>query len=126
MPVSTVPESTEPSGSGVIDHLVLEKFREETGGDLNPFIEKFLVKLPHRIQAIADAVEKKNLPGVAKEAHRLKGTAGNIGAVRLVDVCRKLEQLGRVGNLRGCTALIPILHKTGRQVKEEIEQMVTS
>ena len=75
-----VPESTEPSGSGVINHLVLEKFREEIGGDIKPFIKKFLVKLPHRIQAIADAVEKKNSRGVAKEAHCLKGTAGNIGS----------------------------------------------
>ena len=124
LPVSTVLEAKEPSGPRAIDHSVLAAFREDMNGDADPFLKKFLAKLPHRIQAIADAVAKENLPGVAEESHILKGISRTIGATQLANICLNLEQLGKDGNLRGCTALIPDLHKTGNQVKEEIEKMV--
>jgi two-component system sensor histidine kinase/response regulator len=71
---------------------------ERLGGDsqlLSEVIQRFLVDCPLRVAAIKSAVETRNADALCREAHALKGTAGNLSAVTLFETAEILEQLGR-------------------------------
>jgi signal transduction histidine kinase/DNA-binding response OmpR family regulator/HPt (histidine-containing phosphotransfer) domain-containing protein/uncharacterized protein YdeI (BOF family) len=71
---------------------------ERLGGDsqrLSAVIELFLVDCPLRVAAIKTAVETRNADALCREAHGLKGAAGNLSAVSLFETAEILEQLGR-------------------------------
>jgi HPt (histidine-containing phosphotransfer) domain-containing protein len=56
-----------------------------------------------RMRACARAGDRERL---AREAHRLKGSSGSIGAERLSAECRSLERAAREGDCPGLEALI--------------------
>ncbi len=71
---------------------------ERLGGDsqlLSEVIQLFLVDCPLRLAAIKTAVEARNADALCREAHGLKGAAGNLSAVSLFETAEILEQLGR-------------------------------
>jgi signal transduction histidine kinase/CheY-like chemotaxis protein len=71
---------------------------ERLGGDsqlLSEVIQLFLVDCPLRLAAIKTAIEARNADGLCREAHGLKGAAGNLSAVSLFETAEILEQLGR-------------------------------
>jgi signal transduction histidine kinase/CheY-like chemotaxis protein len=71
---------------------------ERLGGDsqlLSEVIQLFLVDCPHRLAAIKAAVDARDADAICREAHGLKGAAGNLSAVSLFDTAEILEQLGR-------------------------------
>jgi CheY-like chemotaxis protein len=71
---------------------------ERLGGDaqlLSEVIQLFLVDCPLRLAAIRSAVEARNADALCREAHGLKGAAGNLSAVSLFEAAEILEQLGR-------------------------------
>ena len=75
-------------------HAALERL----GGDsklLSEVIQLFLVDCPLRLAAIKAAVEARNAEALCREAHGLKGAAGNLSAVSLFETAEILEQLGR-------------------------------
>lgn len=51
----------------------------------------FLKDAPRCMELAGEAVESKNLKDLKLYAHRLKGSAGYVGAVQLSEVCRRLE-----------------------------------
>jgi signal transduction histidine kinase/CheY-like chemotaxis protein len=71
---------------------------ERLGGDsqlLAEVIQRFLVDCPLRVAAIKSAIEARNADALCREAHGLKGAAGNLSAVSLFETAEILEQLGR-------------------------------
>ena len=62
---------------------------------LSEVIQQFLVDCPLRLAAIKSAVETRNADALCREAHGLKGAAGNLSAVGLFETAEILEQLGR-------------------------------
>ena len=71
---------------------------ERLGGDpqlLSEVIQLFLVDCPLRLAAIKTAVGARDSAAISREAHGLKGAAGNLSAVSLFEMAEILEQLGR-------------------------------
>ena len=71
---------------------------ERLGGDtqlLSEVIQLFLVDCPLRLAAIKAAVDARDGDAISREAHGLKGAAGNLSAVSLFETAEILEQLGR-------------------------------
>jgi HPt (histidine-containing phosphotransfer) domain-containing protein len=68
-----------------------------TGGEL---IELFLQDAPVRLGAIREAIAREDWAQVAASAHSLKGSCGSLGAVRMADLCGRLERYGRSGRDR--------------------------
>jgi signal transduction histidine kinase/DNA-binding NarL/FixJ family response regulator len=54
----------------------------------------FLDRAGPALQSIADAAAAGNAKGVAEAAHKLKGTAGTVGAPRVASICAKAEAEG--------------------------------
>ena len=69
-------------------------------------LQEFLDYLPKRLQTIEEAIKGGDAKLGEREAHSLKGAAGNISAKRIADLSIKLEILGRSGDLTGALEMI--------------------
>ena len=61
---------------------------------LNELIELFLHEAPPQLAALGEAIESGDATTVEQVAHTLKGSSGNMGAVRMAALCAELEKVG--------------------------------
>ena len=93
------------SQRAVLDPSVIDNLRQLTPpGEpdvLAEVLRLFLEEVPPRIARLRNAWAAGNIEEVHRAAHSLKGSAGNIGARRLFDVCSRLDEQGKAGDRRG-------------------------
>lgn len=58
-------------------------------------IEMFLADAPAKVTAIRQGLAKRDLHQVELAAHSLKGSAGNLGATLVQQVCDQLQRMAR-------------------------------
>jgi HPt (histidine-containing phosphotransfer) domain-containing protein len=51
------------------------------------------------LDALRQALARADAPGVAREAHALRGSAATLGAQRIADLAEVIERLGRADDL---------------------------
>lgn len=116
------------SGGDPIDRLVLASLRELQGeGEpeiLSELIELFLDEVPQQLGALREAVEKDDAPSVERIAHTLKGSSGNMGATRMVQICAELQDVGASANLSGTPELLKRLEEEFGRVCLALESEV--
>ena len=61
-------------------------------------IDNYLDQTPDELDDLADALSRRDYPTVATKAHRLKGSAANIGAAGLADCLAGIEEVGRTAH----------------------------
>jgi len=80
----------------VIDHSVLEGYKgyQQPGEPdlIGKLIDLFARDTTARLSILKQAVADADTALIKREAHNAKGAAGNIGALRMADICRELEQ----------------------------------
>ncbi|RMH33616.1 MAG: PAS domain S-box protein [Nitrospirae bacterium] len=106
---ASTPSVAEVSGSP-LDPGKIEELRA-LGGDEDPdffalLVEQFLSDALGHVDAIRDAVAQRDASTLYKAAHTLKGSARNIGATVLADVCYRFEQMGREDSWSGSQDLM--------------------
>jgi HPt (histidine-containing phosphotransfer) domain-containing protein len=55
-------------------------------------IDLYLADVPLRLTAMRDALYQRNWLQVKREAHNLRGSSGNLGAVGMAAICEELER----------------------------------
>ncbi|MBI2502736.1 MAG: response regulator [Candidatus Latescibacteria bacterium] len=107
---------------------VLALPRQETGGDepvldlevvaglremgrrgyfsLLDFVALFQRDARQSLAGLRAAIEGADPRALEHEAHALKGSSRELGAQRLAQVCRQLEELGRAGSVEGAAPLL--------------------
>ena len=112
----------------VLDRAVIESLRQLTPpGEpdvLAEVLELFLVEVPPRINRLRNAWAGRNIQEVSRAAHSLKGSAGNIGAKRLMGVCRELDEMARAGSLANSAPLVDALGIEFGHVEAEIRGLI--
>lgn len=78
-------------GSG-FDEEALSELVEDMGESMGKFVNGFLMTLDETRSRMRLAVDAGRLAEVGDNAHRLKGTAGYLGAVELVQTLTDLQQ----------------------------------
>ena len=87
----------------------LRELQEEGEPDiLNELIELFLTGVPPQLIALKVAGDAHS---VERIAHTLKGSCGNMGAVRMETLCTEFEEIGRSEDLRAAPARISRLEE---------------
>ncbi|MDM7913098.1 MAG: response regulator, partial [Methanotrichaceae archaeon] len=66
----------------------------------------FLERAPARISAMKEALARGDAGALKREAHNLKSSSANLGALRLSGLCKDLEIIGRSGELQGAQELM--------------------
>lgn len=93
----------------VLDPEVIETLKslsdEGDPGLFGELVEIFLDDTPTRLASIHEALGASDPQALEAAAHSLKSSCGNLGATRLADLCRNLEELGREGQLEGAQPL---------------------
>lgn len=74
---------------------------------LRKIIGLYIESAPAQIERMRDAVAAGDSEALRQAAHTLKSSSANLGATRLADLCKELEQRGRDRRLDGAAALLP-------------------
>jgi HPt (histidine-containing phosphotransfer) domain-containing protein len=106
----------------LLDQSMIRELREMPPSDgvsmLQELVDLFLQGAPQHLNQISQSLnEPINL---AFHAHALKSMSLNLGAKRIVDLCQKLEELGRTEKLDGATLLVQELQATFAQTKSQL------
>jgi HPt (histidine-containing phosphotransfer) domain-containing protein len=94
---------------GTLDDAKIAGLREV--GKANP---KFLTDITNlfredalvRLHDLRDAVGSRNLDALARAAHALKSSSGNVGATRIYTICSAIEENARNGSIDGAGDLV--------------------
>jgi signal transduction histidine kinase/DNA-binding NarL/FixJ family response regulator/HPt (histidine-containing phosphotransfer) domain-containing protein len=96
-----------------IDPIVLNELREISGdepsGVLAELLNVFLNETPLRIVEMRRAIEADNREELMRVAHKLRGSAGCYGAVRMSRLCELLEALADGGDLAEARRMLVML-----------------
>jgi HPt (histidine-containing phosphotransfer) domain-containing protein len=71
-------------------------------------------------QALADA----DAHALERAAHTLKGASANLGAARLAELCARLQELGRAGELDGAATLVAAAVTELDRVHRELPELL--
>ncbi len=102
-----------PARQPVLDRSRLDTLTEMGPGAfalVDKAVQSFLAQAPEALDAIASAVGSGDAGLLRERAHKLKGSAQNLGATVVGDLCRDLELLGGAGD---ATAAGPLVAELG-------------
>ena len=111
--------------SDALDRSVLASLRElQDDGD--PVIVAvvgglFLEHSPQKIAAILQAVENGDAKGLQTAAHSLKSSSAYVGAMRLSELSRELEMMGRSQIMDRAEEMAERLNREHKQVMMELD-----
>jgi HPt (histidine-containing phosphotransfer) domain-containing protein len=89
----------------LLDDEIIAELREVMEDEFADLLRYFLNDLPGQLDRLQEAVERGDLDQLYKTAHRFKSSCGSIGALRLAELMRLLEEAGRErrpDDIRGC------------------------
>lgn len=81
--------------------IKIEVLLEQCGGSRDiggVILDEFIIQVGDDVKEIDTCLASNNLVQVGKVGHRLKGTAGVLGAERLRSLCAIIETAGKDGN----------------------------
>jgi two-component system sensor histidine kinase/response regulator len=118
------PTSTPAAGGSVDRDALLTGF----GGRmdlLKDVVHVFLEDAPAILERHEKALQNNNAADVAAAAHALKGSVGLFSQGEAFECARRLEQLGRSGDLTGGAALHAELAASVTRVTTELRALVS-
>jgi CheY-like chemotaxis protein/HPt (histidine-containing phosphotransfer) domain-containing protein len=100
------PRPSGPAGAAPPADPIGQRLDELAGDRTEPenalverLVRSFLTRSPEHLAKITGGYRADDPQTVEDQAHSLKGAAGNIGAVAVMDVCRRIEDAARTGDL---------------------------
>ncbi len=100
-----------------VDTKALQELREIMGDDFNQLIRVFISDSVKRLADLATAINDNNAAEVRAVAHSFKGSALNLSATGLTELCRTLEAMGREGQLTGASELLAQIEAEFKRVQ---------
>jgi CheY-like chemotaxis protein len=116
-------------GDGILDeHTIatLKEFDSDENGDgtgngfFAGIVDLFVNDTGSRVEELGRAVEGGDAPAVNRLAHAVKGSAANVGAVRVQELCARLEVDGAEDRLGDAPALFSRLQEEFTRATEAL------
>jgi len=107
--------TNRPTTPPSVDSSVLAQLRMNIG-EITELIQLFLDELPGKIGKIANAVNKSDLKALENAAHLLKSNCLTFGALKLAEICEKLETVDKATD-QEVKGLIGELIEEGKKIK---------
>ena len=83
-------------------------------------LDEFVNQVPTDIGDMESSLASGNLLAASKAAHRLKGTAGVLGAARLYPLCAEMELTSKTGNAEKSAELFAELKAEAQKCVEAV------
>jgi CheY-like chemotaxis protein/HPt (histidine-containing phosphotransfer) domain-containing protein len=108
-----------------LDLVYLQKLQKDMGArGITWLIDLFLGELPRYIMELEQAAVHEDAAALYQAAHRLKGSAANIGARRLINICLELEQFSHQHAITSAARLIAVeLTQERNRLKYALEKL---
>jgi len=94
-----------PCSGALLDLDVIRDLSEVTSdsgpGFLRGVLERFAADARDCLERMRAHLRRGDAAALAREAHRLKGSSGTVGALRLASECRPIETSARAGECAG-------------------------
>jgi PAS domain S-box-containing protein len=98
-----------PSLPPALDEQVFQSLQDMAGANteiLAELLDCYLDSAPQQLQTLAQALHQQDAALLQRTAHTLKSSSATLGALPLADLCKKLEEIGRLGMLNTAAANI--------------------
>jgi PAS domain S-box-containing protein len=126
-PALDAPDPTEDTDMA-LDLSVLaalqELERQNQSGLLAQVIHLFLQDAPGQLAVLQEAAGRGDAPRVEEAAHRLKGSARQLGAMRMSQLCAALQQTSHRADLGQAAAQVEELQREFVRVRTALEPML--
>lgn len=100
-----------------LDTAALAELRKLMGTDFGMLVQTFVTDSDQRVAAIGAALTAADADELRRAAHSFKGSASNMGAARLADLCRQAEECGRDNELDSAPGIVAELTGEYAQVR---------
>jgi histidine phosphotransfer protein HptB len=90
----------------LLDAEIIAELRDVMEKEFTVLINTFLNDLPIQLDRLHRAIDQGSAAEVYQAAHKLKSSCGSLGAFRLAELIRQLEQAGRLKTLDGAAELL--------------------
>ena len=110
----------------VLDPTLIGKLRklEELAGAgfLREVIGLFLTPLTERVVRLKTHAAKGDARGIEDEAHALRGSAAQVGALEVAALCAALEEAARAKDVRDAAPLVERLEAAAVRARAALER----
>ena len=96
-----------------------EAFEDDTAGIAELLQMALETGAKHR-QSLQEGLAASDATVVARAAHGIQGSAGNIGATRVAALATELDQRARTGNLEGAKERIDAINAAYEDLAEQV------
>ena len=97
-PDAPAPQLPAPAtASALLDHAHLAEMRAAAGAQFAPLAARFAESSREQLVAMQGALRRQDLAALRQAAHRLRGSAGALGAAALAARCAHIERRARAG-----------------------------
>ena len=89
---------TNVDGPPILDSAVLDELRASVGGDeafIQELVETYVTEGAANLEEMVAAAAALDPAAIVRPAHTLKSSSASLGAMRLSEICRAIEEAGR-------------------------------
>jgi len=104
----------------MLDKSSLTALKEIMGSDFHNLIDVFIEDSEARIEQLGTLIQSENADAIRKMAHSIKGSSGNLCAMRLSEICFDLEKQAHESNLTNANTLYQQIAEEFILVKNEL------
>ena len=123
---SALPESPAEPVNGVLDVAAIKRLEQLAGGDnafLIDFIDTFLESGPKMVGDLKQSIDDGDAANLRLVAHTLKSNSAALGATRLSELCKELEELGKNDKLDAAPAKVDLVELEFAPIITALESM---
>jgi HPt (histidine-containing phosphotransfer) domain-containing protein len=97
----------------ILDGAVIAELRDSTGGDddfVRELVEAYAAEATGYLEGMRQAATTGDVGAIVRPAHTLKSSSATLGAMRLAEISRGIEEAGRAGRSDGLPADVEHAH----------------
>jgi len=114
-------KETTPAELSVVDFSVLDSYVDAVGEDASGFLKDLVVtyleNAARLLQSMDDSLAKGDVETFHRTSHTLKSSSASLGAMRLSDLCKRMELASSSGCLDGMAELLSLAHQEYERAK---------
>ena len=106
------------------DDEIIAELREVMEEEFADLIGSFLNDLPVQLDLIQEAIARSDAADLYRITHKVKSSCGSLGAMRLAELFRRLEQAGRRNALDGAAELLTETRQVAQETVTQLAAML--
>ncbi len=108
-------------GLASIDIGTFTTFQRMMESEFSEVLENYIQVVPDALQAIQAAASVKDVYTVQLEAHSLKSSLRQLGALELADLAKTLEEKAKSNSLDGVAATVTVMQQAWSEIAASLQ-----